>query len=265
MKKNTKRFKNDFIASYKYCKNNNLYLSLGNPNSNILLIGKETSNDKIEFNEMSKSNLQSWEDIISKNKTYKDIGFLEDNALFPWKGQKFTIRRVKKDGSITGKEGTSTTWYYYQYLINLICNKPVKINKDLIDFHHFSFQSEMNQLNSKTSNLIAKNDLRRINSFKDREKLFSLNFFRNFKIIILASGHYHRDFDFDIENTFHVKWTGKTNPISKGNWYNIHYDDLEKPKRILIHTRQFSSGISKELIKNIAIESRKFKVSSNCQ
>jgi hypothetical protein len=116
----------------------------------------------------------------------------------------------------------------------------------------------MNQLNAKQSNYIAKSDVVRIKSIKDREKLFALNFFRNFEIILLASGHYHRDFDFNIEKAFAVKWTGKTNVISKGNWYNLHYDNLQNPKRILIHTRQFSTGITKKLMQALAYEVEKF-------
>lgn len=257
MKENP-RFNNDFFEAYDYSNSNNLYLGIGNPNGKILLIGKETSNDKIGFDEMGKINLKSWEDIISKNKSVEDIGFLEDNALFPWKGQKFTIRRTKKDGTITGETGTSTTWYYYQYLTDTIYNKALKRKEDLIDFHEFCFQSEMNQLNAKKSNDIPKNDSIRIKSIKDREKLFALNYFRNFNIIILASGHYHKDFDFDIQKTFGLKWTGKTNVLSKGNWYNVHYDNLEKPKRILIHTRQFSTLITKKLIEEIANKCRTF-------
>lgn len=258
MERHTITLNKDFINSYDYCVDNKLYLGLGNPRTKILVIGKETSNDKIGFDEMSKINLESWNDIISNNKNSDDIGFFEDNALFPWKGQKFTIRREKKDGTLTGESGTSTTWYYYQYLTDLIYNKEVKNKTDLIDFHEYCFQSEMNQLNAKQSNAIQKNDLVRIKSIKDREKLFALNFFRNFEIIVLASGHYHKDFNFDIEKTFAVKWTGKTNVLSKGNWYNIHYDNLKNPKRILIHTRQFSTLITKKLIEEIANECRKF-------
>lgn len=257
MKENSK-YNKEFVEAYNYCKANNLYLGLGNPNGKILLIGKETSNDKIGFDEMSNINLNSWEDIISKNKSSNEIGFLEDNALFPWKGQQFSIRSVKKDGTIKGESGTSSTWYYYQYLIDRIYSKAHKEKKDLIDFHEICFQSEMNQLNAKKSDDIQKGDLLRIKSIKDREKLFTLNFFRNFDIIILASGHYHKDFDFNIQKTFDVKWTGKTNFVSKGNWYNLHYDNIEQPKRILIHTRQFSTLITKELINAIANECKLF-------
>ncbi|OYU83360.1 MAG: hypothetical protein CFE24_11690 [Flavobacterium sp. BFFFF2] len=253
--KNT-RFNNEFVNSYQYCIDNNLYLGVGNPASKILLIGKETSNDKIGFDDMSKFNLQSWHDIILNDKSFNDIGFLEDNALFPWKGQKFTIRSEKKDGTISGESGTSSTWYYYQYLTDLIYGKIKRKKEDLIDFHEFCFQSELNQLNAKQSNHIPKSDLLRINSIKDREKLFALNFFRNFEVTVLATGNYHRDFNFDIEKSFAVKWTGKTNVISKGNWYNLHYDNLENPNRILIHTRQFSTGITIELIEAIANECR---------
>src|SRR5690606_37131083 len=101
MKENL-RFNNDFLDAYDYSIANGLYLGLGNPNGKILLIGKETSDDKIGFDEMSKVNLESWNHIISTNKSIEDVGFLKDNALIPCKGQKFTIRRIKKDGTITG-------------------------------------------------------------------------------------------------------------------------------------------------------------------
>ncbi len=81
-------------------------------------------------------------------------------------------------------------------MTDLIYNKAVKQKNDLIDFHEFCFQFEMNQLKAKQSNNILKGDLLRIKSIKDREKLFTLNFFRDFEVIILASGHYHKDFDF---------------------------------------------------------------------
>lgn len=65
MKENS-NYNNDFLEVYDYCIANNLYLGLGNPKGKILLVGKETSNDKIGFDEMSKINLKSWDDIISK-------------------------------------------------------------------------------------------------------------------------------------------------------------------------------------------------------
>lgn len=252
MKKVTNRFSKEFEDALEYCVTKNLYLGVGNPNAKILIVGKESSDDSLSIDEMGLKNTNSWNDIITNNRQTNDINHLEDNAFYPWKGQHFTIRREQKDGTYIGENGTSPTWYNYQILIDEIFKKKKKDKNNLIDFHELCFQSELNQLNSKSSDLIPKNDTRRMDSIKEREKLFSLPFFRNFKVVVIACGHYQRDFQFDIEKAFKVSWVGKTNTISSGNWYNIHFDDINNPKKIVIHTRQFSSGISGKLITELA-------------
>ncbi len=248
-----------FKKAYDYAVDNKLYLGLGYPDSKILLIGKESSDDSTTFDQASQKNLNSWGKIMADKTGLLDFNFFSENSLYPWKGQQFTIRSPNKDGSFKGEKGTSSTWYNYQYFTDLYLQKPIKTKEDLIDFHEHCFQSELNQLNAKYSHLIPKDDSTRIESIQNRQKLFSLDFFQQFEIIILATGHYTRDFNFDIESTFQVKWTGKTHVLSSGNWYNVHYDDPKNPNRIVIHTRQFSSGISKALIQAIATLCRNFK------
>ena len=251
-------FDSDFLETLKYCQKRKLYLGLGNPNADILILGQELTDDNLSIEENGEKNIDSWYDIISNKRNFSDINHLEDNALFPWKGQQFTVRKVDKNGKITGEKGTSATWYFYQYLVDLILNKGKKAIKDNIDFHKYSFQSELNQLNAKMAHLIPKDDKIRIKSIKDREELFAQPFFNKFKIVIIACGHYQRDYSFNIEDTFRVNWRQPTIKISKGNWFNLHYNkDRDNPK-IVIHTRQFSSGISSELIEGIAVKCIEF-------
>lgn len=88
--------------------------------------------------------------------------------------------------------------------------------------------------------------------------LFSLSFFDRFSIIIIACGHYQRNYKFDIEAIFNVKWHGETVNLSRGNWFNIHYSTNSENTRIVIHARQFSNGVSKELINSIAEKCNEF-------
>ena len=67
---------------------------------------------------------------------------------------------------------------------------------------------------------------------------------------------YLRRYQIDLEKTFGVQWEGKTTEVGEKNWYNLHFS--KDNKRILIHTRQLSNGVSNELITAIAAEAKKF-------
>ncbi len=247
------------------CITNDTYIGEGNPNATILILGKESTNISLSEKEMGEKNLNSWKEIIKNDKHVSEINTSEDIPLFPWKGQKFGIRREGR--KITGEHGTAPTWFFYQLLIDLILEKPIKTLNDFIDFHEHCFQSELNQINAKSSDLIPKEfEINRIESIKRREKLlFTHPFYQGFQIIIIACGHYSKKYSFDIENTFKVKWQGSTINTSKGNWFNIHYNLPNESPKIVIHTRQFSNGISKKLIEEIAEECRNFITQNNIQ
>ncbi len=247
-----------------YCKKNNIYFGEGNPDSKILLIGKEGTNILLSKSEMAEKNHASWSEIIENDRQIDDIKLLEDNALYPWKGQNFWLGKhnVSK-GKIL--HGTAPTWYYYQILVDKILNKPLKKQTDFIDFHEYCFQSELSQINAKMSHLLPKEyELSRALSIKEREMLFSLPFFDRFSIIIIACGHYQMNYKFDIEGTFNVKWQGETTSLSRGNWFNIHYSTNNERPRIVIHTRQFSTGVSLELINCIAEKCSEYAINNNC-
>lgn len=250
-------YDNEFKDVFKYCEKEHLYLGVGNPNANILIIGKENTPERGK-DEESENNLNSWKDIIDNNRQIPDINFLENNSLFPWKGQKFWLGKYDKNKNLD-KHGTATTWYFYQVLIDLIRAGAFKNENDELDFHEYCFQSEMSQINSKSSTSLPKEEEHlRVKSIKERQKLFTHPFFNRFEIIILACGHYPKEYNFNIENTFNVKWHEPTIELSKGNWYNIHYDTNNEKSRLVIHTRQFSNGISTDLIVEIANKCRDF-------
>ncbi len=83
-----------------------------------------------------------------------------------------------------------------------------------------------------------------------------MDFFTQFPIVVMSTGNYTRDYNFNIEDVFKVEWTKETKHIGK-NWYNIHYQKEDSP-RILIHTWQFSAPISNELINIIASECKQY-------
>jgi len=84
-------------------------------------------------------------------------------------------------------------------------------------------------------------------------KLFKhSDFIKSFPVIILACGGYIRNDDKvrEIDDTFHVTFS-KRYDYSTGNWFCTHYDDMD-PKRLVIHTRQLSNGVSYKMIDEMA-------------
>ena len=85
----------------------------------------------------------------------------------------------------------------------------------------------------------------------ERLPLFNSAFVTHFPIIIVASGHYIRDFKplTDLRDVFQGFVDVELIKDDKG-WRNIHYS--EDKKRILIHTYHFASAITDEYLKEIA-------------
>ena len=263
MKMDKIKYSTEFRNVLEFCKKeeNRFYLGEGNPNAEILIIGKECANCHSEENSVER-NLTSWDRLVQSNaqiipmKADTDCKIFEsDNSLLPWRNQKFLIR--KKGGAI-GKDGTATTWYNYQKLIDFI-NGVKRTRVDNIDFHEYCFETELSQIPLSNSKLLTsdKEHLRK-DGIERRLILFRQEFFKKIKVIIMACGNYPRDYGIDIQNVFNVEWVGKTNEMTKrGNWWNKH-DGTSFGPRLLIHTRQFSNGITDELIENIANEVRIF-------
>lgn len=255
-------YTSQFKEVLNQCKQNELFLGLGNPNAKILIIGKEAAIDKEKdprhYEVEVKNNVKDWEQNYELNKQLEEVlNWFEESAkqkynpLFPYKGQKNKIESRNKNGEIIrGNGGTSKTWNNYQKITDIVYNDNK--TSDLINFHEKVFISELNQESAKYSYLIAKET--REDSINKRMSLFESNFFREFPITIVAVGHYVRDFNVNLEELFGVKFDqhkslDRSNGL-KNEYINIHFDSILKPTRLLIHTNQLSM-VSNELIKRI--------------
>lgn len=267
MENNT--FKNLIEGIYN---NNEIeFIGYGNPNAKILIIGKECAIDE-ERNEQRyelviKRNKEQWSEIVKKNGTFNTSNipswfssYPEErkfSPLLPFRGQIFTPERKDKDGeTISGKYGTNTTWYNYQKLVDKIRIDEIdkhfsRTKDDEIDFLKYCFITEF----SGVCTTYSKKTPEVAHSIKYRvDHLLNHPFFSSFPIIIIACGHYVRQYGdiINLEELFEVKWDGKTNDIA-GNWYNLHTGN----GKILIHTNQLSMNISEQLLDKIADECKK--------
>lgn len=248
-------YNKEFIDVIQFSKNNDLYLGTGNPSSNILIIGKEAAIDaslnhyqyEIEF----KNNLRDWESNHIDNKQWSDIKQWSGdnyNPLYPYKGQKKTVESRDSSGLIkNGAGGTSRTWYYYQKLIDSILNN--EDSDDGINFHENCFITELNQVTGSYSHTIPEN--LRMMSIEERKVLLQQDFFQRFPIVIVAVGHYVRDFNVDLETLFNVQFQDETLDLGSNNWINVHYQKDGNAPKLLIHTNQLSM-IKNDLILSLA-------------
>lgn len=258
----------EFLQSLIYCKKKNLFLGFGNPNGKVLVLGKEHYcfhnhpvgteefyNEILEIRSSdNKKNILGWEANVENHfvPDFDNTSFNDDsNPQIAWLNQNNKMNRSLKDGS--PNLGTSGTYLNYQKIYqNLFLNGQ---KQEKINFQKMFFLSEMNDLPSKESyNLPRLNELRRL-FIIERKSLFKLDFFRSFPVVIIASGHYAKNHDFDIEEVFDVKFTGETKFISN-SWYNIHYSSDNK--RIVLHTRQLSNAVENALLEAIQSEIQSF-------
>lgn len=262
-------YSKEFKDAVDFSEKNQLFLGFGNQNAKILIIGKEHYHDtKSEvdtpeyYKELltsresdNKENIRAWQENISTNfkPTWaKQESFCNSsNPQTAWWNQKNKQDRRLKGGDFN--KGTSNTYLHYQKIYQNVFHNGEKL--DNIDFQREFFLSEMNDLPSKESYNLPKLNELRSNFIAKRKELFNLPYFKNFPVIILASGHYSRDYDFNIEDVFDVKFIGETKTIGK-SWYNLHFSSDNK--RILIHTRQLSTSVSNDLTLSISNEIKKF-------
>lgn len=219
----------DFKDIVEYCNKEKLFLGEGTPTSRILIIGKECGWN----NNMPDSDKKENIELQAKLST--------EHNLDCWLNGDGCLEQLKADALKAWPN--SPTWRNYQILVETIIGKEIaKYN-----FLDYCFITELSQICLPTSRHLKENSLTR-NSIEKRKLLFKKDFFQKFPIVIMACGHYPKDFNFDIEDIFDVKWTGKTTVLSKGNYYNVHYGK----DKILIHTRQVSIGVTNNLLHEIA-------------
>lgn len=248
-------FSDDFKGVLEYCFENDLYLGEGNPNAKILIVGQEIGyglekkgNKNPNLNEV----LDKSKKINTDNLTYWKSRY-ETNSLF-FEYLDFMQNEFKRV--------PNRTWGNYQKIIsNVVFDRT--INDNHYDFLDHCFITEYSQLSLPSPNYNFNKNKEEIKEFKElkinsvnkRKPLFSTPFFQSFPIVIMACGHYPtKYFPMDIQKKFDVEFDGKTKTLSMGNYYNLHTSS----NKILIHTRQFSCGVSNDLIKQIATECKSY-------
>lgn len=196
------------------CEKNNQICGQGNPNADILIIGKESTDTR--------------EDALYRN-IERCRNKMERDALRPI-------------------DPNNKTWANYQNLFdNIYCRKSEFIDK--WDFEKYAFTTELSSIPRKNSNYTEAKPY-----IKDRLRFFEASeFIKSFPVVILACGGYIKN-NYkvrEIDDTFHVVYCKEYGSKESRNRFWTHIDKKD-PRKLVIHTRQFSNGISKDLIKEMA-------------
>ena len=201
------------------CEKNNQICGQGNPNADILIIGKEPYMDL-------KTNQKSLQEELQRQ-----------------------YERCKRGDFGNAKRGKNPTWCNYQSLIEKVYKPKVEFNSGLFDFEKYAFTTELSSIPRKNSKYPEAKPF-----IQDRLRFFEKSkFIQDFPVIILACGGYIKNDDKvrEIDNTFHVEFSQEYGKKESKNRFWTHVDKND-PRRLVIHTRQFSNGISKDLIKEMA-------------
>lgn len=194
------------------CKNRNEWCGQGNPNAHILIIGKESYN----------------KDLIT-------------NPIILQEKLQCQYELCKSGDFGNAKRNKNPTWSNYQLLIEKVYGPQIEFNPELFDFEKYAFTTELSSIPRKNSNYTEAKS-----SIKDRLLFFEKSeFIKPFPVIILACGGYIRNNDKvrEIDDTFHVTFSKRYE--KKGIWFCTHYDDINAPKKLVIHTWQFSLRCTK--------------------
>ena len=249
-----------FKEAVAYCKVNNLFV--GNPNGKVLVIGKEaahipqeetTENLEKKKEELFQSNVSQWEHILSTNEVPNYDGqrpISHENPLYAY-GNQFNKRDIRKEEK-PYNGGTSSTYLNYEKLYEQLFLQGEKLEK--INFQKEFFITEFSDYPTKESYKSEEIEALRKQSIEERKPLFAMPFFKDFPIVIVAAGNYPSRYHINLEQTFDVVFQ-KEIKVGRDRYFLQFSKDN---KRILIHTRQLSNGVSNELITAIANEAKKF-------
>lgn len=202
---------------------NPYYIGFGNPNSDILIIGKELGFDIQDNNQFFNENIQNiyhWEQVL-KNDFLSIPHF--NNCLLPY------------FGNIPNKEGH--TWRKYNKLIKEILNKEADDN---FKFLEHCFLTEYNYIPSPTSK-------GRSILTGERKALLEHEFYKSFKIVINNARAYDEGY---MDKMFDVKWL-KTDCLENSKRKYLLYEN-KKDNRKLIMIDQLSFAWSNENLSQIS-------------
>ena len=241
-------------------KKENLFVGTGNPESNILIVGKEASikpDNKGQINLEITDNIPDWERDIDKH--FSEIpDFFETNffsPLYPYKGQ-INIRNNNQN------KGTSNTWLKYKKLWDKIFIKDGG-KSEKINFHEKCFITELNQITSPNSSQLRKKYPQEVIEKmiqKRKEIILQSAYIQSFPVVVLACGPYISEYKIDIPLLFDVKPLKPEGGVPYGKkgkkqWYNAYKAIHGNLPKLVIHSWHFML-VKDELIemmgKNIA-------------
>lgn len=222
-------FKKDFtdLTNYAYSKSqekfketdkieaNPFYIGFGNPNSDILIIGQEMAIDPEKSPETVKmeslQNPKHWKEIIDNNINDLEYSFDGKNG--------FKNPRKPYDSK------AKNTWRSYEKIVEKIQEKQFSKN---LEFFEHCFITEINSPVSKSQLGYKENE--------ERETLIQKEFYKNFPIVIMATGKYANN---KIENLFDVIHSKEDSDSQSQKRFEVYYSNDRK--RVLVNTRQLSN------------------------
>lgn len=227
-----------FLEYLATCMENLQICGQGNPDADILIIGQEQSSDEDlsepeKYGEHLKSLIRNYDLCIRENLCNQE---------------KYSSRLRPKVDPRTGKK-IADTWLNYQKLIASIYPQN-QVQSGYVDFENFAFTTELGNKARKHS----VRDSLTMNDIADRLVVLKQSeYIQSFPIVILACSDYIRNNEEvrDNDKTFHVEFCKEYGKKESKNRFWTHIDK-GNPKRLVIHTRQFSNGISNDMIKCIA-------------
>lgn len=212
---------------------NPFYLGFGNPSSKLLIIGQEKAIQKDNFKQIqseSIDNPKQWKKFVDEN--IQDLKYrFYDNSKF--------INPIQPYDEKAKGNKLGATWYYYQKLVSMLY-PTFKESKLENYFFEKAFITELNHEVSKKSLGYRSNIA--------REKLWEHKFYQDFPMVLLSVGNYIKTED--VERLFNVKMVKDiSQPYAK-----LRVFKNEKTGKIVIQTRQLSSGVSNSLLEKIIKE-----------
>ncbi len=231
----------EFKNILEICKKENQYVGLGEPNSNILFIGKEAG-DKIE-NEINHGNAESW---LEEKNDYSKRFIPQDKRL--------------RNGN--------HTWQKYQKLYELIlCNLNIEFEKKEkeITFVEKVFTTELNNLHAPSSIEAKKRKGFKENLNKRKDIFINSDFIQKFPIVLICASDnkYIETYRGEVCERFNVEFDREITFNNGKIW--LHYNKEGNPPKILIHTRQLTNGASNELIEKIGVLISEFITENNIE
>jgi hypothetical protein len=257
----------------------NLFIGMGNPESKILIVGKEASigdkknasdkaqieRDKKQIEREINNNISQWNyvineqwDIVIDKQWSKIPKFAVDengtdnySPLYPYKGHINTITNEnKKKSKIILNGGTSRTWFNYQKLRDEIFKKEEKSPN--VNFHEDYFFTELNQIPSRYSGQQKTKVRKEIIAIRSKT-IFESEFIQSFPVVILACGPSYISKQ-DICKLFDVKPFGQRKGVDYGEskqWYDTYKNVHENSPKMVVHTWQLGMCIADEYLRMI--------------